>query len=81
MRRVKDEKKRQDAWTNESEDRHMRILFPFLMYGEYSDGSSAFAGGENEEDCIERLATLGELVYYTCVTDEDYFCGQRRVDI
>ena len=60
----------------------MKILTPWLMFGEYADGYECYKGGLNEEDCMRKLIAVentgnhGSLVFYTGVNDEDYINGE-----
>jgi hypothetical protein len=62
----------------------MTLLYPWKMYGEYEDGTSAYVSGDNEDDCmyrlIQRMDAHGSLTMYTGVTDEFYDNGERMVD-
>jgi len=58
----------------------VKVCYPFVMYGEYEDGSDATVGGFDEEDCMGKLIGLidkhGMLTYYTGISDEDYSAGE-----
>ena len=62
---------------------NVQLLWPFMMYGEYEDGFSAYVGGYDEYDCMSKLIKMhdsrdhGDLVFYTGVNDEDYIDGER----
>ena len=56
------------------------IYEPWRMCGEYTDGFSVTIGGNDEEDCIQRLIDLqenhGNLTWYSGYTDLDYIAGE-----
>ena len=59
----------------------INIIYPWKMYAEYPDGFEAYVVGNNEEDCMNKIADFAELhngmpTYYTGVTDECYDCGE-----
>lgn len=58
----------------------MKICYPWMMEGEYEDGTSVTVGGLDETDCMEQLASKtdkhGELTWYSGVCDEDYANGE-----
>ena len=64
---------------------NIQMLWPFRMYGEYEDGYSTTVGGNDEDDCIDRLIQMsdkhGDLTFYTGVDDELYDNGERIDDI
>ena len=50
-----------------------RIIYPCTIIGEYTDGWSATVSGNDEDDCMYKLAKLqdkhGDLIYYSEVVD------------
>ena len=58
----------------------MKICPPWKMIGHYADGEEIEVGGNNEEECVEKLCALEEkhgwLNWYTGITDEDYQAGE-----
>ena len=56
------------------------ILEPWRICGKYEDGFYVTVGGNNEEECIQKLSDLeekhGSLVWYSGHQDEDYESGE-----
>lgn len=56
------------------------ILEPFRMCGRFADDLEVTVGGNDENDCMEKLCDMeelhGELVWYSGYTDEDYANGE-----
>lgn len=56
------------------------IYEPWRMCGEYEDGFTVTVGGNDEEDCIQRLIDLqekhGDLIWFSGYTDQDYVAGE-----
>ena len=56
------------------------IFEPWRMCGKYVDGFTITIGGNNEEDCMQRLIDLqekhGDLIWYSGYTDQDYIAGE-----
>ena len=48
--------------------------------GKYTDGFSVTVGGNDEEDCMQRLIDLqekhGDLTWYSGYEDQDYSAGE-----
>lgn len=57
-----------------------RILYPWKMVGRFEDDFEIEVGGNDEEDCMWRLAKLqdkhGDLIWYSGVSDDDYVDGE-----
>lgn len=58
----------------------MTILTPWKMYAEYADNTALYFYGNDEEDCMYKIAKAqekhGECTYYTGVCDEHYEAGE-----
>lgn len=56
------------------------VLEPWRVCGEYKDGFTVTVGGNNEEDCMEKLIELidkhGDLIWYSGYHDDDYANGE-----
>lgn len=56
------------------------IFEPWRICGEYKDGFIVTVGGNNEEDCMQRLIDLqekhGDLTWYSGYYDQDYEAGE-----
>lgn len=62
----------------------IKIIYPYKMVGEYTDGEEIFVGGFDEEDCMYKLIhkqeSHGKLTWYSGVTDDDYIDGELRYE-
>ena len=56
------------------------ILESWRVCGEYKDGFTVTVGGNDEEDCMQRLIDLqekhGDLTWYSGYVDQDYVVGE-----
>lgn len=63
-----------------------RVNWPFVMKAEFEDGFSATISGEDEDDCMTKIAELtgkhGDATWYSGYNDPDkgYFDGQFDLD-
>lgn len=67
-------------YNNTISDIESSIFEPWRICGEYKDGFSVTIGGNDEEDCMQRLINLqekhGNLTWYSGYTDQDYAAGE-----
>ena len=67
-------------YNNTISDIESSIFEPWRICGEYKDGFSVTIGGNDEEDCMQRLINLqekhGNLTWYSGFTDQDFAAGE-----
>lgn len=67
-------------YNNTISDIESSIFEPWRICGKYTDGFSVTVGGNNEEDCMQRLIDLqekhGDLTWYSGYEDQDYSAGE-----
>lgn len=56
------------------------ILEPFRMCGRFADDFEVTVGGNDENDCMDKLFDMmekhGKLIWYSGYVDEDYAGGE-----
>lgn len=63
----------------------MKVVYPYKMYFEFSNGEDMYVANDNEQVCVEQAAKLAdrmntEITFYTGVTDDCYIDGELRPD-
>lgn len=57
-----------------------KILYPYVFYGKYANGTYRLAKGNSEQECLEQLGNwqdkYGKLLSYSGINDENYVDGE-----